>query len=304
VNSHLPVGRLADHLESLSRERAWLAVLVATAALAMADNHFRGIGLAPLYIPIVCAACWTLGEREGYFVALIAAILAVVPHWTDDAHHSLAVLGTRAGVRIATYLFVAATIASFRRSFDREHYLALRDRMTGALNKEVFHQRVTAALDAATRSDRTLLLAILDLDDFKGVNTRHGHVAGDAVLRAFAKGAAEIVRREDEFGRIGGDEFAFLIPVHSADEGRLLATALHARLSAVLAEAAHPVTCSMGALVIPPDAARDEATMMHSVDQLLYAVKRAGKNAVEIGEAGTALDAAIPSAAQLREQIA
>lgn len=304
MNNHLPVGRLADHLESLSRERAWLAVLVATSALAIADNHFRGIGLAPLYIPIVCAACWTLGERAGYLVALLAATLAVVPHLAEDARHSFTMLAARSGVRVATYMFIAAIIASFRRSFDRERYLALRDRMTGALNKEIFHQRVVANLEIAARTQRTLLLAILDLDDFKGVNTRHGHVAGDAVLRAFAQGAAEIVRREDDFGRIGGDEFAFLVQVHSIEDGRRFAATLHSRLSAVLAGMAHPVTCSMGALVIPPDVSRDEATLMHAVDQLMYAVKRAGKNAVEIGQAGAMTDTAILSAAQLREQIA
>lgn len=304
MHSHLPAGRLAEQLESLSRARAWLVVLAAIVGLALADSQFRGIGLAPLYIPVVCAACWTLGARAGFLVALPTALLAVVPHLADEARHSLPVLGVRAGVRIATYMFVAAIVASFRRSFDRERFLALRDRMTGALNKEAFRERVIATLDAAARANGMLLLAILDLDDFKTVNNAHGHAAGDAVLRAFAQGAAAIVRREDAFGRIGGDEFAFLIPVHSADEGHRLAAMLHARLSAVLAGAVHPVTCSMGALVIPPDASRDEATMMHSVDQLMYAVKRAGKNAVEIGEAGAMPTAPIIPPSPLREMVA
>jgi len=304
VNSHLPVGRLAGHLESLTRERAWLAVLVVASALAIADNHLREIALAPLYIPIICAACWTLGERAGYLVALLTAILAVAPHWDDNMRHSLAVLGMRTGVHVATYLFVAATVASFRRSFDRERYLALRDRTTGALNKEVFHHRARAALDAAARGGRTLLIAMLDLDDFRSINNVHGHAAGDAVLCAFAQGAADIIRRDDDFGRIGGDEFAFLISVHSAEDGRLLAATLHARLSAVLAETPYPVTCSMGALVIPPDVPRDEAMMMHGADQLMYAVKRAGKDAVEIGEAGAPSSLAAISSTPLRERTA
>lgn len=304
MHSHLPVGRLADYLESLTRERAWVAVLVATSALAIADSHFRGIGLAPLYIPIVCAACWKLGARAGYFVALLLAVLAVMPHLAGAADHSILALAVRVAACVATFLFVAAIIASFRRSFDREHYLARRDRMTGALNKEIFHQRAGAALDAAARSGQTLLLAILDLDDFKAVNNAHGHAGGDAVLRAFARGAAEIIRREDDFGRVGGDEFAFLLPVHSAEEGHQLAARLHARLSAVLAEAVHPVTCSMGALVIPPDVPRDEATVMHAVDQLMYAVKHAGKNAVEIGEAGAPPAIPLCFAGALREQMA
>ena len=227
-----------------------------------------------------------------------------MPHLADAADHSFLALAVRVAVCLATFLFVAAIIASFRRSFDREHYLALRDRMTGALNKEIFHQHARAALDTAARSGQTLLLAILDLDDFKAVNNAYGHAGGDAVLRAFAQGAAEIIRREDDFGRVGGDEFAFLLPVHSAEEGHQLAARLHARLSAVLAAAVHPVTCSMGALVIPPDVPRDEATMMHAVDQLMYVVKNAGKNAVEIGEAGAPPSLAAVPLRQLREQIA
>ncbi|MFC3216353.1 GGDEF domain-containing protein [Novosphingobium panipatense] len=115
-------------------------------------------------------------------------------------------------VRAVTYGFVAAIVLSFRRSFDREHHLAARDRMTDALNKETFRERVIHRLDLAVPARQSFLLAILDLDDFKGINNRHGHVAGDEVLRAFAQGARKAIRREDDFGRIGGDEFAFCFP--------------------------------------------------------------------------------------------
>lgn len=83
MNSHLPVGRLADRLHSLPRERAWFAILLSVTALALANAHFPRIGLAPLYMPIVCAACWALGSRAGYLVAIVAAVLAVVPHLAE-----------------------------------------------------------------------------------------------------------------------------------------------------------------------------------------------------------------------------
>jgi hypothetical protein len=83
VSSHLPVGRLADRRHSLPRERAWFAILLSVTALALANAHFPRIGLAPLYIPIVCAACWALGGRAGYLVAIVAAVLAVVPHLAE-----------------------------------------------------------------------------------------------------------------------------------------------------------------------------------------------------------------------------
>ncbi len=284
MNSHLPVGRLAAHLESLSRERVWLAILAGTAAIALADANFPTIGFAPLYIPVICGACWGLGAREGYFVALLTAILAVVPafHIAVLSPHLLAL---RVGIRIATFVFIAATILSFRRSYDREVFHAHRDRMTGTLNKEVFHGRCATAIKEAGRARQPLLLVILDLDDFKAINNREGHLAGDEVLRTFAKGASSIIRREDLIGRIGGDEFALLVRVPSIAEGQGFARDLHARLSAVLAESRHPVTCSMGALLISPHAPRDAGELMHAADLAMYRAKQTGKNAVEIGRA-------------------
>ena len=190
MNSHLPVGCLADRLHALPRERAWFAILLSVTALALADAHFPRIGLAPLYIPIVCA-CWALGSRAGYLVAIVAAVLTVVPHLAELPRLSPALLGARMAVRAVTYVFVAAIVLSFRRSFDREHHLAARDRMTDALNKETFRERVIHRLDLAVPARQSFLLAILDLDDFKGINNRHGHVAGDEVLRAFAQGTRE-----------------------------------------------------------------------------------------------------------------
>src|SRR3546814_4567605 len=100
------------------------------------------------------------------------------------------------------------------------------------------------------------LLVLLDLDNFMAANDRAGHRAGDEILRAFAKGVSAIMRREDLIGRIGGDEFALLVRVPSIAEGQGIARDIHARLSAVLAQSRYPVTCSMGALLIPPEVQR------------------------------------------------
>ncbi|MCF8709235.1 GGDEF domain-containing protein [Rhizorhapis sp. SPR117] len=285
MQSYIPIGRLAVLLDSLNEKQAWAAVLAATLAVTIADYALPGIGFAPLFIPITCAACWCLGTRAGYAIATGAAALAVAPYMAVSDHGHPLLLAAQIAVRLATFCFVAATIAGFRRLFDRARFLASRDRMTGALNHETFRERARETLDAALSTRQTLLLMILDLDDFKTLNDRHGHAAGDEVLRAFAREACDIIRREDDFGRIGGDEFALLVPVHSAQEGEVFAATLHKRLSAVLAGTPHPVTCSMGALVIAPDAPRDEAEVLHLVDGLMYAVKRAGKNAVRIGHA-------------------
>ena len=220
MNNPLPVGRLAEHLESLSRERAWLAIVAATTVIAAANFFFPAIGFAPLNMPVICGACWALGAREGYFLAIVAAFLTAVPALHAPPNLSLALLAVRVAVRVAPFLSIAAIVTSFRRSYDRELFHAHRDRMTGTLNKEVFHRRCARAIEGARHTRRTLLLVLLDLDDFKTANDRAGHVAGDEILRAFAKGVSAIMRREDLIGRIGGDEFALLVRVPSIAEGQ------------------------------------------------------------------------------------
>lgn len=302
MNSHLPGGRLAAYLEALSRERLWVAIVAATAGVGALDHAVPAVGFAPLYMPVICGAAWGLGAREGYFVAVIAAFLAVLPGLRSGPPTGLEILALRVIVRIATFLFLAATVTSFRRSYDREQFHAHRDRMTGTLNKEVFQRRCAKAIQDAAHTGQTLLLILLDLDDFKAVNNSEGHQAGDEVLRTFAKGVSAIMRREDLIGRIGGDEFSLLVRVPSIAEGQGFAHDIHARLSAVLAESPFRVTCSMGALLIPAHAPRDAARLMHEADQAMYRAKQGGKNAVVVGRAGEPdTPAIVRSAGQRRE---
>lgn len=285
MNQTISVGILAKFLESLSREQVWFLIVLATAGIGFADYAVPGVGFTPLYMLVVCAACWGLGAREGYFVAIVAAFLALLPSFHADVPPAPHLMVLRVVVRIVAFLFIAATITSFRRAYNREMFHANRDRMTGTLNKEVFHRRCAAAIEGAARARQALLLIILDLDDFKEINNREGHRAGDAVLRLFARGVASIMRREDLIGRIGGDEFALLVRVPSIGEGQGFARDIHARISSMLTDSPYPVTCSMGALLIPPDANRNPGELMHAADEAMYRAKRGGKNSVEIARA-------------------
>lgn len=283
MNRLLPAGRLAERLDSISREQVWFLIVVATASIACLEYTILATGSAPLHMLIICGACWGLGAREGYFVALIAAILGIIPSLQSTLPSEW--LALRAAISVTTFLFIAAIITSFRRSYDRELFLAHRDRMTGALNKEAFHRRSIKAIADAAHTGQTWLLILLDLDDFKAVNSREGHRAGDEVLRTLALGALSIMGKEDLIGRIGGDEFSLLVRVPSIAEGQDFACDLHARLSVVLAHSRHHVTCSMGALLILSDESRSFSELMHAADQAMYCAKHTGKNAVRVARA-------------------
>lgn len=285
--SHLRAGRLVGCLERLTREQAWFAVLAITAAIAALEKILPGVGFTPLYIPVICIASWRLGARPGYLTATIAAVLmTIMTPGVIGAQGGKVSIGKFA-IGFVVFIYIASIITSFRQAYDRERYLARRDRMTGALNHECFREHTRMTIATARTKGRTLLLTMLDFDNFKDVNSTHGHAAGDAVLRSFARAASSIIRREDEFGRLGGDEFAILAAVHTDEEAKALATALHARLSDVLSAGPVPVTCSMGALVILPENKDAEADLLHQADMLMYVAKHNGKNSLQIGWCGT-----------------
>lgn len=288
MESRLPVGQFAEYLEAPSRERIWFAIVATVGAVEALDNALPTVGFAILYMPIICGAAWSLGSREGYFIAMLVAFLTVMPGLSSDSPEVPEILALHVAVRVVTFLSLAGTITGFRRSHDREQFHAHRDRMTGMLNKAVFQRRCAMAIQDAAHTGQTLLLAILDLDDFKDVNNSQGHQAGDEVLTTFAEGMSAIMRREDLIGRIGGDEFSLLVRVPSTAEGQSFAHDIHARLSAMLAAGRYPVTCSIGALLISAHAPRDATRLMHEADQAMYRAKRAGKGAIVVDKVGGA----------------
>lgn len=193
---HLPAGRLAERLEAWPRWQAWLTIIAAASALVSVDHAYPDVGMGPLYVPLVCTAGWSLGQREAHLVAIAATLLSVSPSLDGNGDQHLGNLGLEVLIRLSSYGFIAVIISSFRRSFDRERFMARRDLMTGAMNKAAFERDAERLLRAAGAAGRIMLLATIDLDDFKGLNDRHGHATGDRALRAFASGVAGVIRRE------------------------------------------------------------------------------------------------------------
>jgi diguanylate cyclase (GGDEF)-like protein len=155
----------------------------------------------------------------------------------------------------------------------RDHRMVLRratrDGLTDLPNQRAFHDELPQAVAAADRYGDPLALALLDVDDFKLINDRHGHPQGDTVLKRVAAVLRE-ARPGDRPYRIGGDEFALLLAHTDAEGARTLAR----RLSRNLADAG--VEVSMGVSVLRPGLAAD--TLRAEADKALYEAKRQGGN--------------------------
>jgi diguanylate cyclase (GGDEF)-like protein len=151
------------------------------------------------------------------------------------------------------------------------------DPLTDILNRRGFDRALKRSLDHAKRYESKAALVYLDLDGFKAVNDRHGHAAGDAVLKAVAMVLMRHVRASDVVARLGGDEFAVLLwELTEADverKARSLEAAV-ARTTATHAGAALSVAASAGvALLLPLDKPAD---VLERADRAMYARKRAG----------------------------
>ncbi|WP_158266505.1 GGDEF domain-containing protein [Allosphingosinicella deserti] len=168
--------------------------------------------------------------------------------------------------------------------------LAAHDPLTGILNRGSFDLRLREEIERAGRHRTPLGLLLFDLDHFKAVNDGWGHPAGDKVLKAAAAAAGAVLRGSDVFARIGGEEFAVILPETSAQG--MLGVAERIRVAVAALEVPHGdallrVTCSIGAAV--HDAARNmPEALVARADEALYAAKRGGRNrVVATGELAT-----------------
>jgi diguanylate cyclase (GGDEF)-like protein len=165
---------------------------------------------------------------------------------------------------------------------------AMLDSLTGCLNHGAFHGRLREEIARAERTDRRLALISIDFDDFKSVNDRFGHLAGDALLRTLADVLRDAVRSYDQVGRLGGDEFMLLLPATQEGSARRVLD----RALASLAEARLPdggaVTVSAGVADWKPG--EDANHLIERADRSLFEAKavrqkrgkRAGREALPL----------------------
>lgn len=153
---------------------------------------------------------------------------------------------------------------------------ATHDGLTGLVNHRVFFERLRHACDRATRSGEDLSLIVIDLDDFKGVNDRHGHLAGDRVLSEFAGRLRPAVRAGDTLGRTGGEEFAWLLPGSSHAATCAAAERLRRAISDEPFTVIGHLTMSAGiATLVSGESA---AELFGAADAALYRAKERGRD--------------------------
>jgi diguanylate cyclase (GGDEF)-like protein len=163
-------------------------------------------------------------------------------------------------------------------------YLARTDELTQAFNRRHFLQELEKEVDRSKRYKRPLSVLVLDLDYFKDVNDTYGHASGDAVLQTLSAACSSILRTEDVFARMGGEEFGILFPETGSEEAVQVAERIRKLVEHLKVTAENGATirftASLGVTSLQEDGQSLES-LLQRADRALYAAKEAGRNRVE-----------------------
>lgn len=214
--------------------------------------------------------------RSGLGVPLLGegdeplGFLAVYSHGDDRLRDDAALATVESLAQRAT-----PAIENARR-YREARQLADTDALTGLHNRRMFHETLGREVARAQRYGRTLGLIVLDLDDFKEINDRHGHLAGDAVLAEVGERMRSVARSADVPCRIGGEEFAVILPESALADAEALYQRLAEAISARPIAEVGTIRFSAGLAELRTD--DDSLSFFERADRALYVAKRGGKN--------------------------
>jgi diguanylate cyclase (GGDEF)-like protein len=285
--SGLPAGEgvRSSAVPFLKGIREVLLVLVGLALVALIAvlDYWTGpyVSFGIFYLIPVAACAWWGGFSHGILLTLAGSIAW---HVVDSLENPLipAAVGIWNGItRFAVLVLTSSLVARLRAAMLREQLLARTDPLTGAVNARTFYEVVAAEAGRACRSAQPLTLAYFDLDNFKHLNDRMGHAAGDAALIRVVQSTRLNLRKSDLLARLGGDEFAVLLPDTGADVAGPLLQRIQGILSDEMACKNCPITVSVGAITFLRPA-WDVDLMVQQVDALMYRAKKKGKARLEL----------------------
>jgi diguanylate cyclase (GGDEF)-like protein len=305
AESRRDIPRLFDRLRSLTggnakqsadlerfrrRLESYYALLDHTIALAAAGRRDEAqsvvrAGVGKREVENVLREIAGIEAEEHRLLALRRAAYAGADRRSE--HYGLALAA--AGLAMLV-LLVASAIAALRANARAAgataelQRIATTDALTGLWNRRHLLERLEAETGRSRRNGRPLCLAILDVDHFKRVNDRHGHPAGDEVLRVLARRIKDAVRLSDVVGRMGGEEFAILMPETDRAQARLVCE----RLGEMVARepvrlpsgAGLNVTLSTGIALMAGEEESDR--LISRADSALYDAKAEGRNRVKL----------------------
>jgi diguanylate cyclase (GGDEF)-like protein len=223
---------------------------------------------------------WFVGRRAGLLFSVLASLFWFsADYFSGHVYSNPLFYFWNTAIRLAFFVIVVLLLSALQNALENEKALARMDRLTGAMNGDFFYFILQSEIDLQQRYKGVFTLAYLDLDNFKNINDEYGHLTGDQLLRQVVYTIRNNTRRTDVVARLGGDEFCILLRKTDIEEARVVISRIQQALLAEMDKNQWKVTFSIGVVTVEsPVKTTDELIKM--ADDLMYAVKRAGKNDV------------------------
>lgn len=262
-----------------------LAICLALVAALGLIDYLSGteVSFSIFYLLPVTLAVLMSGRRLGFLISIVSAVVWLSADLLGGAVFSSNLIPFwNALVRLGYFTLHCILIGRLMDMIAAVKELSLHDPLTKAANWRFFEEYANKSIKSAIRENRPVTLAFLDLDNFKALNDRLGHTAGDEALVLLAATIRAGIRSEDMLARLGGDEFILLIPGPDYDAANSALRRLRAAVAVAMAERSWEVTTSVGAVTCTTLSSAVGALLARA-DELMYEVKRDGKNALRHG---------------------
>jgi diguanylate cyclase (GGDEF)-like protein len=264
----------------------WRGLLLPFGGLALIGlisvlDYFIGpkLSFAILYLVPIALSAWWGGFAQGILLSMSCAVCWQFIEVVQDPDVNPAIHLWNGIARFGVFIITSSLLSRLRVSLYVEKKMARSDQLTGAANARTFYEAVSQQVEFALQGDRPLTLAYLDLDQFKWINDKFGHAAGDEVLCDLVQLTQQQIRQVDLLARLGGDEFALLLIDCDEAAARSILERIRERFAQEMIRKKWPVTVSVGAVTFLHPV-RDVDRMVGEIDERMYRAKKAGRNCI------------------------
>ncbi len=236
------------------------------------------------YLIPISIMSWYIGRLSGITISIISAVVwGTVDRMSGHQYSYLVILFWNTFARLGFFVITTQLLSTLKIQSQIERRSARIDHLTGTLNVGAFEDTATKLLGIAVRYNRPTVLAYIDIDNFKKINDTLGHLGGNKVLNIIGVILLNSIRSTDCVGRMGGDEFAILLPETSRLDAAFVFERIQQQITNKANEYNWPITTSIGIAVFPKKPPTVEEAI-RLADNLMYRVKNTGKNNILIEE--------------------
>ena len=232
------------------------------------------IAFSFFYLLPIAIAAWYVSFQAGVFVSVVSITIWLVSNrFAGEIYSHEAIRYWNAAIRLILFVSIASLLHNLKIALEHERTLSSTDFLTGIMNSREFHRLARLEILRSLRYQHPLTIAFLDLDNFKQINDDLGHSIGDILLRFVAQTLSKCLREIDYVARVGGDEFAILLPETDDNAARIVINKIQKAIEESCPPNLQKVTMSIGVVsYTQPPQTVDE--LLDQADTLMYEFKK------------------------------